>query len=60
MVAKMQQTQADTVRLAKKLLRILKEHARDAVENEVPRDVYVRAVADHAAFVYDAQKSVPN
>jgi hypothetical protein len=48
---------ARTQRLAKLLLEVLEEHARDALEQEVPRDIYVRAVADHAAHVYDTQKN---
>jgi len=42
-----------TARIAKLLLEALDEHATDAIEHGIPRDVYVRAVADHAAHVYD-------
>jgi hypothetical protein len=48
---------ARTQRLAKLLLEVLEEHVRDALSQDVPRDIYVRAVADHAAHVYDTQKN---
>ncbi len=44
-------------RLAKLLIEVLEEHVQDALSQRVPRSVYVRAVADHAAFVYDCQKT---
>ena len=49
-----------SVKLAKLLIEVLQEHVRDALEQNVPRSVYVRAVADHAAFVYDTCKDKPS
>lgn len=49
-----------SVRLAKLLIEVLQEHVRDALKQNVPRAVYVRAVADHAAFVYDTCKDKPS
>lgn len=49
--------QARSIRLAQLLIEVLEEHVRDALTQNVPRSVYVRAVADHAAFVYDSQKA---
>lgn len=49
-----------SVRLAKLLIEVLEEHVRDALSQNVPRAVYVRAVADHAAFVYDTCKDDPS
>jgi hypothetical protein len=56
-VAKVSNESVRTMRLAKLLLEVLEEHVRDAIAQEVPRDIYVRAVADHAAHVYDTQKN---
>ena len=52
-------TENRTVDIAKRLLKILKQHASDAIDQEIPRDVYIRAVADHAACVYDSFKDDP-
>ncbi len=42
-----------TVKRAKRLLKAIEEHARDAMDQGVPRALYVRSVADHAAATYD-------
>lgn len=52
--------QVRSVRIAKLLIEVLQEHVRDALAQNVPRAVYVRAVADHAAFVYDTCKDDPS
>jgi hypothetical protein len=49
-----------SVRIAKLLIEVLEEHVRDALSQNVPRAVYVRAVADHAAFVYDTCRDKPS
>ena len=42
-----------TVKRAKKLLEALEGHAKEAVALGVPREIYVKAVADHSADTYD-------
>lgn len=42
-----------TVKRAKKLLDALEKHAKEAVALGVPREIYVKSVADHAADTYD-------
>ncbi len=42
-----------TVKRAKKLLKAIEKHASDAVEQGVPRAIYIQSVADHAAATYD-------
>ncbi len=46
-----------SLRLARLLIEVLEEHVRDALSQNVPRSVYVQAVAEHAAHVYDLEKT---
>jgi hypothetical protein len=42
-----------TVKRAKRLLKAIEKHAKDAMKQGVPRAIYVQSVADHAAATYD-------
>jgi hypothetical protein len=42
-----------THKRAKRLLKAIEKHAKDALNHGVPRAIYVQSVADHAAATYD-------
>jgi len=49
----MPEADSKTVKRAKKLLEAIEKHAKEAVALGVPREIYVKTVADHAADTYD-------